>query len=72
MKRINPETGCCFRRGDTRHDGYVFFAYTNLVKSDGHFKEIWLRPEVSERVRLKDRDNKRVKYMKGRAVGRSV
>lgn len=62
MKRINPDTGCCFRRGDLRADGYVFFAYTNLVKSDGHFKEIWLRPDVSARVKIKDKENKRRKY----------
>ena len=67
MKRINPATGICFRRGDRREDGFVFFAYTNLVKSNGTFKEIWLRPEVSERVMVKDRENKRRRYS-GRSV----
>lgn len=69
MKRINPETGAHFHRGDVRADGYVFFAYTNVKRLDGHFKEIWLRPEVSDRVRVRDRENKRRVYQRGRSVG---
>lgn len=69
MKRVNPETGAQFHRGDVRPDGYVFFAYTNVKRLDGHFKEIWLRPEVSDRVKVQDRENKRRLYQKGKAVG---
>jgi hypothetical protein len=71
MKRINSETGSSFRRGDVRADGYVFFAYTNVKRLDGHFKEIWLRPEVSDRVKCKDRESKRRVYREARALGSS-
>lgn len=55
MKRINTETQVPFRRGDIRQDGLVFFAYTNRKKKDGHFVEIWLRPEASHRALVNDR-----------------
>lgn len=61
MRRINLATGKHFRRGDTRGDGYVFFAYTNKKKLDGYFKEIWLSPGASGRAREGDRTRKRVK-----------
>jgi len=48
-----------FRRGDVREDGLVFFGYTKKLRQDGTFKEIWLRPAVSERVRGRDRDRKK-------------
>lgn len=55
MKRINTTTGTHFRRGDVRQDGMVFFAYTNRKRRDGHFVEIWLRPEASDRAMARDR-----------------
>lgn len=55
MKRINETTGSTFRRGDVRHDGYVFFAYTKRLKTNGYFIEIWLRPEASHRAKEADR-----------------
>lgn len=61
MKRINPETNAFFRRGDVRHDGYVFFAYTNRKKAGGHFVEIWLNPEASTRALVNDRKRHRQK-----------
>lgn len=46
MKRINPETGLPFRRGDLRADGYVFMTYQKtVVRADGTFKELWLHPD---------------------------
>ena len=62
MKRINPSTEKPFKRGDVREDQFVFFAYTKIVKSDGFFKEIWLRPEVSEKVKLHDKQRKKQAY----------
>lgn len=61
MKRVDPITNRPFRRGDVRHDGFVFFAYTNKRKADGNFVEIWLRPDASERALVSDRERKRAK-----------
>ena len=61
MKRINENTQQPFRRGDVRHDGLIFFAYTNRKKRDGHFVEIWLRPEASHRALVNDRQRHRQK-----------
>lgn len=64
MKRNCLNTNEPFKRGHVREDGYVFFAYTKVVKSDGYFKEIWLSPAASEKIKQKDRDNKKAKYQK--------
>ena len=61
MRRVNPITGDRFHRGDTREDGFVFFAYTKTLRADGTFKEIWLSPESSARATKGDRDRKRKK-----------
>jgi hypothetical protein len=46
MKRINPQTGRVFRRGDTRDDGYVFYSYEKKhIRKNGYFKERWSTPE---------------------------
>ena len=42
MKRLNPETGKPFVRGDTRADGFLFWQYhLKRVKRDGYFTEQW-------------------------------
>ena len=43
-KRINPETGKPFHYGDKREDGYIFFAYQQMIvnKKTGFYREIWL------------------------------
>lgn len=64
MKRHNPTTNEPFKRGNVRDDGFVFFAYTKVVKTDGFFKEIWLNPQISEKVKAKDRNIKKAKYQK--------
>jgi len=46
MKRINPDTGAPFKRGDERPDGRVFRAYKKRLKSDGNFMELWNAPET--------------------------
>ena len=64
MKRLNPDTNEPFKRGDVRHDGFVFFNYTARLKSDGFFLERWLSPAVSEKRREKDRNSKKAKYQR--------
>jgi hypothetical protein len=59
MRRVNPITGERFHRGDTREDGFVFFAYTKSLRADGTFKEIWLSPSSSAHATKMDRDRKR-------------
>lgn len=52
MKRLNPKTGQPFKRGDVREDGYVFSTYQkSVIRSDGTFKECWLRPDRLEAQR---------------------
>lgn len=42
MKRLNPNTGNPFKRGDAREDGKVFYSYnTKYVTRNGFFKERW-------------------------------
>ena len=48
-KRPNPETGKPFKKGDLRHDGAKFIAYTKIVKKDDTFREQWKLPPYSER-----------------------
>jgi hypothetical protein len=51
-----------YKRGDTREDGFVFYNYTNQIKSDGFFMERWLSPEASHRIKEKDKATKKAKY----------
>ena len=50
MKRLNPDTGKPFVRGDTRADGFLFSSY-KLYRKDknGFFKENWTNPETLKR-----------------------
>lgn len=64
MKRPNPVTKEPFKRGSVREDGYVFYSYTKVVKSDGFFKEIWINADSSKLIKEKDRNTKRAKYQK--------
>ncbi len=46
MKRLNPNTGSPFKRGDVREDGRVFYKYeTQCIRRNGFFKERWSTPE---------------------------
>ncbi len=45
MKRLNPQTGKPFKRGDVREDGYVFRQYDlTYILENGYFAESWTRP----------------------------
>lgn len=64
MKRINQTTNEPFKRGDVRADGYIFFAYTKNLKTDGFFKEIWVNPESSNKIKERDRKHKKQTYVR--------
>lgn len=46
MKRLNPETGKPFVRGDTRADGFLFGFYKSYKKLNGFLAEQWYAPQV--------------------------
>jgi hypothetical protein len=55
MKRINPNTGKPFKRGDTREGGMVFAAYQlkrKLPSDSQYYYENWRTPEDFARVTL--------------------
>lgn len=54
MKRLNPDTGKLFKKGDIRKDGFVFRQYDQTrLKKDGTFVEIWKHPNTVEIARIK-------------------
>ena len=46
MKRLNPQTGKPFRKGDVREDGFIFRAYHGRLQKDGFLKEDWFSPST--------------------------
>ena len=42
MKRLNPDTGKPFKRGDMRDDGKVFFVYSATVGKSAFKGERWI------------------------------
>jgi hypothetical protein len=59
MKRLNPETGQKFKRGDRREDGFIFSNYEmTCVDKSGRFYEHWLSPEKFYK-RVKDTKDRR-------------
>lgn len=67
MKRLNPETGLPFKKGQIRLDGYVFRCYrlTKIIKQTGYFKEDWANP-ISFKIDLKQclerKQNRRITH----------
>ena len=59
MKRINPDTGECFKAGDVREDGFVFrrYAYSYGLKKDGYWPEQWYSPESLKKGKAKNNAN---------------
>ena len=55
MKRINPDTGQPFKRGDKREDGKVFLKYSGSSLRTGFAKEEWVTPEKLEEIRSERR-----------------
>lgn len=55
MKRLNPDTGKPFVRGDTRADGFLFAQYNlnKVVKKTGYFLEVWSSPKVFEETKYR-------------------
>ena len=57
MKRINPNTGTHYRRGELREDGHVFLTYVKTITlSSGFFKEKWLSPIAASRQYKSQKD----------------
>jgi len=56
MKRLNPNTGKPFKRGDTREDGYIFHTYQSKIKQDGFQVESWASPESFQRINIDARN----------------
>ena len=52
MKRLNPDTGKPFKKGDIREDGYVFSQYNFHVslKKNGFYFETWRHPDKHKSV----------------------
>lgn len=49
MKRLNPNTGLPFRRGDLREDGYIFLTYhKKKIRTSGFYAEQWGSPKSFE------------------------
>lgn len=66
MKRLNPETGKPFKKGEIREDGYVFKCYrlTKILKQTKYFKEDWSNPlsfKTDKKQCLKRKQLERVK-----------
>ena len=53
MKRTNELTGKPFKSGDVREDGSIFYGYTKRLNKNGTFVELWLKPAVYHRNKLK-------------------
>ena len=61
-KRLNPVTQKPFSRGDIREDGYVFHRYTDRLKADGTYVELWLAPKSAEKAKKYASDNRMKNY----------
>ena len=74
MKRINPNTGKPFKRGDTREDGMVFAAYqlnAKLPSDPQYFYENWRTREDFEQVKAKGSKQAASFIRKQKAVNRN-
>ena len=61
-KRLHPTANRPFTRGDEREDGKIFFRYTDRLKADGTFVEIWLAPDSLKKARKADSQTKMKGY----------
>ena len=61
-KRLNPDTGRHFSRGDIREDGYVFHRYTDRLKADGTYVELWLAPDSADKAKKYAVENRMKNY----------
>ena len=51
MKRLNPDTGEPFKRGDMRDDGKVFYVYSATVGKNGFKGERWITVSELDEIR---------------------
>jgi len=53
QKRINPQTGIPFKKGDIREDGKIFSAFSlTVVTGKGYFSESWKNKEAYLKERI--------------------
>lgn len=53
MKRLNPNTGKPFVRGDARADGFLFWSYLRWCDMQGNNREKWLSPTSFNKSKAK-------------------
>ena len=66
-KRINPETGKIFKKGDKRKsDNKTFYGYRKFMGEDGYCQEMWRTPRAEHKIKIniKRRRDKIHKYFK--------
>ena len=70
QKRLNPETGQPWQRGDVRADGMRFACYHRDRDCDeeGFFKEYWVGESGWAKLMAKCTKANRGRYLRGRAV----
>lgn len=57
MKRLNPDTGAPFKKGDWRDDGFRFWGYSkNIYWKTKYFIEVWRHPDKFELENKRIRD----------------
>jgi hypothetical protein len=70
QKRLNPETGQPWRRGDARPDGLRFACYhkDRDCDEDGFFKEYWVGERGWAKLMAKCHRANQGRYLRGRSV----
>jgi len=64
-RRLNPETGQFFKKGDSLEDGSVFISYDSNLNKSGVFVEKWKRPKnyvVKRKTESVPREYKKRRY----------
>lgn len=67
MKRINPKTGEPFKRGDSREDGRLFWAYHGKIKINGENREWWVSSEKFAELQKAHLEKNKIYSMNDRA-----
>jgi hypothetical protein len=64
-RRLNPNTGTLFKKGDMLEDGSIFIGYDSNITALGYFIEKWKRPKGHKKEGIQPRapkDYKKYKY----------
>lgn len=60
-RRLNPNTGLLFKKGDTLEDGSIFISYDSNITALGYFIEKWKRPDGYKKESIQPRAPKQLK-----------